>query len=183
MRRGLLLAVDPGDEHVGVAWFDQQEKGWGCVYVEEMTPDEFRQYIGPALSSGMFRYVVCESFALYREKALQQIGSEFPTSQMIGMLKYVVWNVNLFSHMNPDLDQEVELVMQKPSIKKAVFAILARKGYRFTADRLKVPAQHVRDAEVHGIKYLKDTLGQTMLKESELWSEPPLDSAANPVVS
>lgn len=161
----LLLAVDPGDEHVGVAWFDKQGDAWGCVYVEEMTPEQFRRYIGPALRSGFFRWFVLESFALYGEKALQQTGSEMETSQLIGVCKYVVEEVNRES-------QVVELVMQQPSIKKAVFAILARKKYQFTADRLNVPAQHVRDAEVHGVKFIKSQ-DWKMLKESELWTESP----------
>lgn len=161
----MILAVDPGDEHVGVAWFDKQERGWGCVLVLEMTPDEFREYLGPALNSGLFRYFVVESFALQREKALQQIGSEFLTSQMIGMCKYVHWEASG--------SVELELVMQPPKIKKPVFAILARKGYKFTADRLKVPAQHVRDAEVHGIRFIKQVLEEKVVLSSELWDEPP----------
>lgn len=167
----LILAVDPGDEHVGVAWFDKQEKGWACVYVEEMTPDQFEDYIGPALRSGFFRYFVLESFALYGDKALQQTGSQFLTSQLIGVCKYVVKEVNRESYLNPDLDQEVQLVMQQPSIKKAVFAILKRKKYKFAADRLGVPAQHVRDAEVHGIKFIKEQ-DWPMLLAGELWDEP-----------
>jgi hypothetical protein len=162
---GMLLAVDPGDEHVGVAWFDKQEKGWGCVLVLEMTPGEFRGYLGPALASGIFRYFVVESWALYREKALQLIGSEMLTSQMIGMAKYVHW---VASH-----GYEIDLVMQKPSVKKATFAILARKGYQFAADRLKIPAQHVRDAEVHGVYFIKQTLEEKVVLSSELWDEPP----------
>lgn len=162
----LLLAVDPGDEHVGVAWFDKQGDAWGCVYVEEMTPEEFRAYLGPALGSGLFEYFVLETFALYGDKALQQTGSHFLTSQLIGLAKYVHWMVNEYS------DFEVELVLQPPSVKKPVFAILARKKYQFTSDRLKVPGQHVRDAEVHGVKFLRDTKGFLVTKRSELWTEP-----------
>lgn len=169
----LLLAVDPGDEHVGVAWFDKQGDAWGCVYVEEMTPEQFRGYIGPALRSGFFRWFVLESFALYGDKALQQTGSEMETAQLIGVCKYVVEEVNRESHLNPSMDREVELVMQQPSIKKAVFAILARKKYQFTADRMKVPAQHVRDAEVHGIRFIKSQ-DWKMLKEARIWTELPL---------
>lgn len=166
MKGNMILAVDPGDEHVGVAWFDKQEGSWGCVYVEEMTPDGFRSYIGPALDSGLFRYLVVESFSLYGDKALEQTGSQMETPQMIGMIKYAWWLA--FNRIGIDLT----LVFQQPSIKKAVFAILARKKYQFTADRLNVPGQHVRDAEVHGVKFVKDTLGEMMLKRSELWTAP-----------
>lgn len=169
VRKGLLLAIDPGDVHVGVAWFDQQagpsgELAWGCVYVEEMTPDEFHQYIWPAMASGIFDYVVVESFNLYGDKALEQTGSSMETSQMIGWIKAVHWI--LWTQWG----LQIKLVMQPPSIKKAVFAILGRKGYKFTADRLNVPAQHVRDAEVHGVKFIKQQ-DWRMLKTSELWTE------------
>jgi hypothetical protein len=165
VKRGLILAVDPGDEHVGVAWFDKQGDAWGCVYVEEMTPIEFQAYIGPALNSGMFRYFVLESFSLYGDKAMEQTGSEMLTSQMIGMAKYAYYLAERTGVL-------IDLVMQQPSAKKPVFAILARKKYQFTADRLKVPGQHVRDAEVHGVKFIKDTKNWRMLKQSELWTEP-----------
>jgi hypothetical protein len=171
------MAVDPGDEHVGVAWFDRQGDAWGCVYVEEMTPDEFYVYLEQALHSGWFDYLIVESWALYRDMAMKLIGSEMETSQLIGMIKYVVWKVNSCSHMNPMMEREVELVFQAPKIKRAVFAILARKGYKFAADRLRVPAQHVRDAEVHGVKFIKDTKGWKIHKESELWTEPPHDKS------
>lgn len=161
----LILAVDPGDEHVGVAWFDQVDGAWACVYVEEQTPDEFRAYLGPALNSGIFEYFVLESFNLYGDKALEQTGSPMLTSQLIGLAKYAHW-------LAVQAGVVCTLVLQAPSIKKAVFAILKRKGYTFTADRLKVPAQHVRDAEVHGVKFIRDTMGWRMRKDAELWTEP-----------
>ena len=161
----LILAVDPGDVHVGVAWFDEVDGAWGCVYTEEMTPDEFRSYLGPAVNSGFFRYVVLESFGLYGDKALQQTGSQMLTSQMIGMVKYAVW-------LAQQRGVVVTRVDQPPSVKKAVFAILEHKKYDFTADRLKVPGQHVKDAEVHGIKFVRDSMGWKMRKNVELWTEP-----------
>ena len=161
----MLLAVDPGDEHVGVAWFDKTDKGWACVLVLEMTPGEFQSYLGPALESGIFRYFVYESWSLRRDMAVKMIGSEFETCQMIGMIKYVHWWASGSA--------EIELVVQSPKVKKATFAITAKKGYQSTADRLKVPAQHVRDAEIHGIHFIKHKLGDPMVIAGELWTEPP----------
>lgn len=173
----MLLAVDPGDEHVGVAWFDKQEGGWGCVLVQEMTPAEFRQYLGPALNSGVFGTLVVESWSLRRDMAVKLIGSEMETSQMIGMIKYAAWVAVSAFHV------PLKLHFQSPKDKAPTFAITARKGYVSTADRLKVPAQHVRDAEIHGIHYVKRTLDEPMLKSCELWDEPPLATQANPTVS
>lgn len=166
LERKLILAVDPGDVHVGVAWFDQQDGAWACVYTEEQTPEEFQAYLGPALDSGIFRYFVLESFNLYGDKALEQTGSSMQTSQMIGMAKYACW-------LAQQKGVVVDRVDQAPSVKRPVFAILARKGYVFTADRLKVPGQHVKDAEVHGIKFIRDTMGWKMRKDAELFTDPP----------
>ncbi|ASZ74345.1 hypothetical protein SEA_KINGBOB_31 [Arthrobacter phage KingBob] len=173
----MILAVDPGDEHVGVAWLDRQEKGWAVVFVTEMTPDEFLDYILPALQSGLFRYFVLESFSLYADKLKEQIGSEMLTSQMIGAAKFAVKIANEASHFNPDMQYEVQLHMQQPAAKAPAFAILERKKYVFTAKRLKVPGQHVLDAEVHGIKFVMDTLGEKMIRNPELWDEAPRDVA------
>ncbi|QDH48219.1 hypothetical protein SEA_MAMAPEARL_31 [Arthrobacter phage MamaPearl] len=172
----MILAVDPGDEHVGVAWLDREEKGWAVVFVTEMTPDEFLDYIYPALVSGLFRYFVLESFSLYADKLKEQVGSEMLTSQMIGAAKMAVRLANQFAHLNPHMMYEVELAMQQPAAKAPAFAILERKKYKFTAKRLKVPGQHVMDAEVHGIKFVMDTLGEKMIRNPELWDEAPLDS-------
>ncbi|AOZ65133.1 hypothetical protein KDI99_gp33 [Arthrobacter phage Greenhouse] len=172
----MILAVDPGDEHVGVAWLDREPKGWAVVFVTEMTPDEFLDYILPALQSGLFRYFVLESFSLYADKLKEQIGSEMLTSQMIGAAKFAVKIANESSHYNPNMQYEVQLIMQQPAVKAPAFAILARKKYTFTAKRLGVTGQHVRDAEVHGIKFVMDTLGEKMIRNPELWDVAPLDS-------
>lgn len=169
----MILAVDPGDVHVGVAWLDREEKGWAVVFVTEMTPEEYRQYLGPALASGLFKYFVLESFSLYGDKAKEQTGSEMLTSQTIGMSKYVHWMVNGFGVQEDGALQEpIHLQMQQPAVKEPAFQILKRKKYVFTADRLKIPGQHVRDAEVHGIKFVMDTLGEKMIRNPELWDEP-----------
>ncbi|AZF98655.1 hypothetical protein SEA_RIOVINA_31 [Arthrobacter phage Riovina] len=173
----MILAVDPGDEHVGVAWLDRQEKGWAVVFVTEMTPEEFLDYILPALQSGLFRYFVLESFSLYADKLKEQIGSEMLTSQMIGAAKFAVKITNDASHLNPAMQYEVQLVMQQPAVKEPAFRILDRKKYVFTAKRLKVPGQHVLDAEVHGIKFVMDTLGEKMIRNPELWDEAPREVA------
>lgn len=172
----MILAVDPGDEHVGVAWLDREEKGWAVVFVTEMTPAEFLDYILPALQSGLFRYFVLESFSLYADKLKEQIGSEMLTSQMIGAAKFAVKIANESSTFNPHMEYEVQLVMQQPAAKAPAFAILERKKYVFTAKRLKVPGQHVLDAEVHGIKFVMDTLGEKMIRNPKLWDEALLDS-------
>ncbi|ALY08816.1 hypothetical protein DRROBERT_30 [Arthrobacter phage DrRobert] len=172
----MILAVDPGDEHVGVAWLDREEKGWAVVFVTEMTPEEFLSYIYPALVSGLFRYFVLESFSLYADKLKEQVGSEMLTSQMIGAAKMAVRLANESAHINPQMLFEVQLFMQQPAAKAPAFAILERKKYKFTAKRLKVPGQHVMDAEVHGIKFVMDHLGEKMIRNPELWDEAPLDS-------
>ena len=155
-RDPLLISVDPGGVHVGVAAFDRQDKGWGCVWVAEMRPDQFEDWLATNLQAGLVLALVVEKFTLFADKALEQTGSEMETSQLIGAIRYI--------HRREA--PGVPLVWQRPADKAPAFAILARKKYRFTADRMKVTGQHVRDAEVHGVKYIMDTLGEPILKNA-----------------
>lgn len=171
----LILAIDPGDVHVGVALFDRNEDGWFCCRVWEERPDEFERWFTNAVCTYAIRTVVLESFSLYGDKAMEQTGSSFLTCQLIGSIKYIIKRHNfLFGG-----EHYVERVDQQPAIKKPAFAILKKAKYEFTADLLKVPGQHVRDAEVHGVKYIRDTLGEKMHRKApEFYPEQPLEFEA-----
>ena len=77
-------------------------------------------------------------------------------------------------HKTPAGSPAPEIKMQPPSFKAPAFAILAKKKYVWTADLMKVPGQHVKDAEVHGVKYIMDTLDQKMLRNPKLATTTPL---------
>lgn len=164
-----IIAVDPGDVHVGVAIFGREQEQWQCTEVFEMQPEEFEEWLTDVFQQARadIRALVVESFGLFPDKAAQQAGSQMPTAQLIGAIKYIRRRLNYERQGGI----YVELVMQQPDIKKPAFAICRKSGYEFTADRLEVPGQHVRDAEVHGVKYIRDKLKEPVKKRA---TSPPV---------
>ena len=159
---GYTISIDPGDEHVGVAWWVKFQVGWACIRVQEMTPDRYRRYIQLVLASGRVERLIVESFSLYGDKALQQTGYTMETSQLIG-----------YTQALADLAR-VPMTRQQPAMKDPAFKIAARKGYTLQAVRQGVPGQHVKDAEIHGYRYCAATLDEPVV-EAEAWSADPGD--------
>lgn len=98
---GSIIAIDPGDVFVGVAFFETrtpdnpfdetQDEEWECVDAQEFSPDDFIFSFAEAVLDGeTYDAVVCESWRLYADHATEQTGSEFLTSQLIGKIKFVV---------------------------------------------------------------------------------------------
>ena len=88
-----LIAIDPGDEHIGVAFFGRTDDGqWYCQDVQQIDgPDEFEDaLLETLLTTPVPLTVVYEKFRLYEDKAKLQKGSEFRTAQMIGVIKFIV---------------------------------------------------------------------------------------------
>lgn len=135
-----LVAIDPGDVHVGWAVFI------GLVEsdVEELTPAECLIRMEQLLTSQAIDVLVIESFQLYPWEAENQYWSTFPTCELIGALKW----------LHAKHGYGCELVMQKADIKKPTFAQLRARGIKSLAKRRKVPGQHVLDAEAHAWHYL-----------------------------
>lgn len=182
-----LVAIDPGDVHVGVAFFDDDPEeavagGWRCVDAQEFEPDEFSDAFAESLINNQFDVVVIERFRLYGDKSKEQTGSEFETSQLIGILKWLVRKHNDHvamhtsakkhkklakceqpggvCHNPPREPTPVKLILQMADIKKPTTAILKRKGIKSVAkpiDReLYGGRGHVVDAELHGWKAILD---------------------------
>ena len=182
-----LIAVDPGDAHVGVAFFELNGSSdpwaaevapeWECVDAQEWRPDDFVEAFAEALLDNDVQVLVYERFRLYGDLAREQIGSEFLTSQMIGVLRFLVriHNTHAERHLHAAargqlLDCEmpygvhavdgtapnpVGIHGQMADIKKPTRAILKSRGVKSTASRLKAGG-HAADAELHGWKYLLD---------------------------
>ncbi len=90
--RPVMMCIDPGDVHAGVAFFytdDRLEHGLACHYACEMTPDGCTDLLAFMLEHNLLHTVVFERFRLYEDKAAEQKGSEFETSQMIGVIKWI----------------------------------------------------------------------------------------------
>lgn len=92
---GLLVAFDPGDVHVGMALFSPEggpasSKGWRCLYAIEVTPERAADDLADLMLQNKVTDVAIEQWLLYPDKAAQQAGSEMLSSQLIGVLKYIV---------------------------------------------------------------------------------------------
>jgi hypothetical protein len=182
-----LIAIDPGDDHVGVAFFATDEGGkWYCQDAQQIDdPDGFEEaFAEMMLSREAPPIVVYEIFRLYGDKAQLQKGSQFRTSQMIGVIKFVCRMRNdhadrhdeaerLGKMMSCELQggqcadpdarpQRIEVVGQVADIKKPTAGILRHKKIKSVGKQAKKEnpgwGDHCIDAELHGWKYILDTM-------------------------
>lgn len=147
----LVVSVDPGDKHVGVAiWGHDPQQGWTCEAAQEMTVPEFVSMLETGLKLGGIGCVVYEIFQLYGDKAQAQTGSEFETSQLIGVIKYLVSKApELWPDPGP-----VQIFKQPAGIKTPTIGILRRKKVKSMAKSMKAdPDGHGFDAELHGYHF------------------------------
>lgn len=128
-----LLALDPG-ETTGFAIFDD-----GKLQVASEFP--LWRSLGGLFGSVGVELVVCERFSLYGHKAQSLTNSEFPTVQVIGVVRYLSeW-------------QEVPVHFQPASV--------IHSGGKLSplmkplVDELGVKGSHARDAAAHGLWFLK----------------------------
>lgn len=179
-----LIAIDPGDVHVGVAFFEtvndewREAEGdgeWECVDTQEFTPDEFVDALAETIFDNGIEVLVYERFRLYGDKSREQIGSEFPTAQLIGVIKYLVRVRNAHVQRHEDAEangwmmtceltggqcqdpakrpHRIEIVGQMADIKKPTTGILRTKKVKSTAKAQKTGG-HCFDAELHGYYYI-----------------------------
>ena len=112
----LMLTVDPGGEHVGVAlWFYYEGYGWRCDHAQEMNPAEFVEFLERYLEAGTIGTVVYESWQLYADKAQQQVGSELEVVQLIGVIKYLVGSIEQEWPLESVISQQYGLLYSRHS--------------------------------------------------------------------
>ena len=152
-----LLAVDPGDVHVGMAEFIEHDDSWECDRAYELEHEEAADVISQFVVGGKLDVLVVERFALYADKAKAQIGSEMLTAQLIGVIKYIhrLYERNRQKAQTYVAETgvqvvECKLVFQPASIQKPTRAILRAKG---------VPSEskgntHALSAELHGWSWI-----------------------------
>lgn len=151
-----LLAVDPGEVHIGLAWFVETEAEWECVWAREWSYSAALDHIAVLLEAGERPecpdILVVEEFRLYADMAQTLIGSDFPTAQFVGAVKYLHYcyevrrsNLGAFKGIKPG-GHKVDLVFQPASIQKPTNAILTEKGVGSEAHG----NDHARSAELHG---------------------------------
>lgn len=172
--RWRFLAIDPGDTHVGLAEFERKNDGiWYCVWAGEKTPDEFLRWYVEGLKKARWEWVVVESWKLFPQAAPIYVGSDMPTSRLIGA-------IHALAAFIPDegawFDNVVRVHRQDPQIKVPTRGVLKRRKLRSIAKVLRVPLDHASDAELHGYKYLIDhklTFENTTQQERRLSADKP----------
>lgn len=186
-----LIAVDPGDVHCGVAFFvhADNEWGWECTATEEFTPDDFLDALAETFidQDPEWQFLVYEKFRLYADKARLQTGSEFPTAQTIGVIRWLgrahtrhaaehrsaleSGNLATCQRAGGTCDPArfggrgryvgpVELACQPADIKKPTAGILRTRGIRSVAKREGDKLGHRVDAELHGWYFILRTLAK-----------------------
>ena len=159
-----LLAVDPGEVHVGVAVFVETSDGWRCTATVELNPFGWVRLYDAILASALRpHYLVIEDFRLYGHLAMTQVGSSMATSQLIGWTSYatLLFNDSLADRLlfNDSLaeDQPTAVVLQGAQIKKPTQAVLRAHRIRSTAKAARAGG-HAFDAELHGWFYILGAL-------------------------
>lgn len=178
----MIIAVDPGDKYVGVAFFERadNEYGWECVDCQQTDPETFLDSLPETLVSGDLEVLVFEIFRLYPDLAQKQQGSEMETSQMIGAIKWMVraHNKHQQRHLSAEFEgllapcelqggtcadpekkvKPVGLVGQRADIQKPTAGILRHKKIKSVGRQVKKEhpgwGDHVISAELHGWHYL-----------------------------
>ena len=183
-----LIAIDPGDVYTGVAFFTTDEGGdWYCQDAQEFSPEDFEDALAELLylrDGTPPPIIVYEKWRLYADHAKEKTGSEFPTSQHIGVIKYLVrvHNDHVARHeaaeaegklMSCELQgrmcadpkhrpQPVTIVMQPADIKKPTAGILRHKKIKSVAKPIAKENYsgrgHVVDAELHGWHHILNTM-------------------------
>jgi len=183
-----LIAIDPGDKYTGVAFFATNDDGeWYCQDAQEFDPQEFEDALAELILTPAPEpppIIVFEIFRLYGDKAQLQTGSEFLTSQTIGVIKYLVrvHNEHAARHARAEetgglmsceqpggrchdpalAPQEITLVRQRADDKKPAKGICNKKKIKSVARPIAKAEygnrDHIVDAELHGWFYILKTL-------------------------
>jgi hypothetical protein len=151
-RRNLFDASGLGEFAPGAAQLTDgpvwalQEPGWRVYDVAELTPWEFVKFFRDNI--GMFDIVTCEKFQLYPNKVKEQIGSEMPTSKLIGWLEFSIrmWNEE-WTKAGPAAGRaEISYESHVKQIHKGTTAVLRHEGIDFVSP---ASPDHARSAEIH----------------------------------
>lgn len=144
-----VLAVDPGDKHVGMAM--------GLAFARdtavrddlastlEIGHIDGLNTIDTVVNAGWVDRLVIEGWRVYPDKAQELVGSECLTAQFIGAVRHIVRKYNRWSQQVEDR-VAVELVEQSASVQQVARRNLQRLGVA----RVSLPSEpHALSAELH----------------------------------
>jgi hypothetical protein len=111
----------------------------------EMTPADALDLFYTGVSAGTVKVLVVESWRLFADKAAKLVGSDMPTSRLIGAIEFTVSRFGT---------PRTKLVFQDPVIKKPTRNLADLRGYRMRSSTLDKSGGHASDAELHGLCWL-----------------------------
>lgn len=125
----MIIAVDPGAAHCGVA---VSLDGKTCDRTLTLGPRQFEDWLAALLEDDHIELVIYEGYRIYPWARDQQTWSRVETVEVIGV---ILWLCRRYG---------VEVKEQLPPIKKPTEKVAARLGWQF-----KKGDRHARDAELH----------------------------------
>lgn len=141
----VFWSCDPGDSHVGLARW----RGTECLEAVETTPVGVVDLLHAALDTpGQPRLLVLEAFNLRGSLMAEQQGSEFLTSQLIGALRHTCRRA------------DIPVAMQTPWQAKQLQQLAPWRDWPVRAFTSYGHGRHAKDAELHGIKYLRSWMAK-----------------------
>lgn len=151
-----ILAIDPGEKHCGLAYFEDTDSEWHVVSSWEEEPDECVMTAYRLMTEEGLNVLVVEEFRLYPWKSEQQGFSQIKTVEVIGVLRYLHMRAAALLEGHGALPV-TEWREQGASIKKPTAAICNAKGIKTTPKSNR----HMKDAQLHGWYYiLKELEGE-----------------------
>jgi hypothetical protein len=144
-----VLAVDPGDKHVGTTLGQvdgSDERGVHLIQSWTYTQPVFESVLETLLVDRLIDLIVCEDFVLYPWKAREQGYGQFATVKLIGVIQYLARKY------------DIPVVLQGANVKKMTVAVA--RGRQFPLKKLRsgredFPGsnQHERDSVAHLVWY------------------------------
>jgi len=131
----VIMAIDPGSPHCGVATFVHGE----CTGTEEYAPKRLLALVEMRCWFQDVNVFVCESWVPMPGGAATRKMDGVRTNRVIGVIEWLCGKYG------------TRLVFQQPNIKKPTAAILKAHG---VALKSAGAGGHCRDAELHGWCYV-----------------------------
>lgn len=132
-----LVAIDPGGVHVGVAGFSYGDDPAVCVRAIELNPEQTEDMLWGMCAGAALDRLVIETWRLFPDMAPKLSGSDMPTSQLIGSLRWMA------------RQHGIPVVMQEPTIKLPTISLLRAAMVPLRSVR-EHKGGHAKDAELHG---------------------------------
>lgn len=137
-----VIAIDPGDTHVGVSIGHCSETSGGSYLVMSLEMEFLaaQEFVQEMLDMQWVQVLVIEDFKLHRDKAMAQVGSRMMTCRMIGAFSWMV------IHANNGIQGTCKLQTYEADTKKTMRGLLKA---------LEIPpvpsgnSGHARDSQLH----------------------------------